>query len=114
MNEETDEHNSTSQFDFCTQAGTSTGNTSPAKSPLMDVQNQLDGVLDSSPPLEPMCSDDIDNRPLHTSSSMPCSPARQLPESVDQMAVSSKNAPSTTVANRFPFNIRETMEWIIG
>lgn len=108
MSGETNEQDTTSQFD-CMQASTS-AESSPAKSPLMDVQNQLDTSLNPSP--EPMCSSDaITDRPL--SSSMPCSPIRQLPE-VDQLVVSSKNAPPTTVANRFPFNIRETVDWLMG
>lgn len=126
--EKTDEQSGQEDIEICTISSSCSEEILPAKSPLMDKQNQPDKSPVRSPLVEPMpmCSNsDVesgtnDGRPQLQSSSMPCSPVRHLPEVVDQLAVSSsKNSPqqsstTTALANRFPFNIRETVDWIIG
>lgn len=108
---------------FAVSISSNGGEVSPSKSPLMDLQNQLDKPT-RSPLTEPMCSsNDAETTEEHAtlaSSSMPCSPIRQLPETDQQqleVSSSSKNVPAaatSTLPNRFPFNIRETVDWIIG
>lgn len=127
MNEDkgtTDEQSAVEDIEICTiSSSCNSGEVSPAKSPLMDKQNQPDKSPIRSPLVEPMpmCSggdaETTTNQPM-LSSSMPCSPVRNLPE-VDQLAVSSsknqqQTQPTNALANRFPFNIRETVDWIIG
>jgi hypothetical protein len=99
--------NGDEDIEISTVSSCTSGAVSPSKSPLMDKQNQLVGLVENETPHQ---------HPTMISTSMPCSPVRHLPEVVDQLAVSARNqqpATSSTLANRFP-NIRETMDWIFG